>query len=150
MGERLDPDILSSEKVERLLRMCSRRAPTGIRNRAILTLAWRCGLRVSEILSLEPKDLDLDGGRITIRHGKGDRTRLVGADVGSLAVVGRWLEVRSKLGVCRRAPALHDLARRRARSELLPTCPTTSCSPGGDREASAYARAAPRVRSGSR
>src|SRR5437763_188044 len=52
VATRLDQDLLISEEIERLLKACSRRAPTGIRNRAMLALCWRAGLRISEVLSL--------------------------------------------------------------------------------------------------
>ena len=45
-----------------LIRACSQRAPTGIRNRALIAVLWRCGLRVSEALCLELRDLDLQAG----------------------------------------------------------------------------------------
>jgi site-specific recombinase XerD len=44
--------------VEALRAACSRRAPTGIRNRALLAVLFRSGLRISEALALYPKDLD--------------------------------------------------------------------------------------------
>ena len=41
-----------SASLELLMRRCSRRAPTGVRNRALLAVLWRCGLRIGEALSL--------------------------------------------------------------------------------------------------
>jgi integrase len=38
------------------------RAPTGLRNRCILELMYRAGLRVGEVLALEPRDVDLSPG----------------------------------------------------------------------------------------
>jgi Phage integrase family len=74
---RLDADLLTRAEVERLLQVCSRRAPTGVRNKAMIVLAWRCGLRISEVLALRLKDVDLDGGLVTVQRGKGDRRRTV-------------------------------------------------------------------------
>jgi site-specific recombinase XerD len=45
-------DMLTRQDVEALLRVCSRRAPIGVRNRALIVLLWRCGLRISEALDL--------------------------------------------------------------------------------------------------
>ena len=53
-------EILTVDEVRELLRACSPRAPTGIRNRALIVLGWRAGLRVGEALSLLPRDLDPD------------------------------------------------------------------------------------------
>jgi len=98
---RLDPDVLNADEVEALMRVCSRRAPTGIRNRAIIAIAWRSGLRVSEILGLELKDVDLDNGTLLVRHGKGDKARTVGLDAGTSELIVRWLSARSKLDIGR-------------------------------------------------
>jgi site-specific recombinase XerD len=108
-GKRLDPDLLTSAQVQALMGVCSRRSPTGIRNRAILCVAWRCGLRVSEITDLQLKDLNLDEGLLTIRHGKGDRSRVVAMDAGTVEVLGRWLDARTRLGVKRNAPVFSTL-----------------------------------------
>lgn len=106
---RLDPDLLTPSEIEALLRSCSRRAPSGVRNRTILAVAYRCGLRVSEIISLRLKDLDLDSGLITVRHGKGDRLRRVGVDGGTCALIAAWLTVRTRLGISRTAPLFTTL-----------------------------------------
>ena len=82
-ARRLDADLLTPGEVERLIRVCSNRAPTGIRNRALIALAWRCGLRLGEVLALMPKDIDLDAATVIVQHGKGDRRRVVGLDAGT-------------------------------------------------------------------
>jgi integrase len=61
----LDADLLSPQEIEALLRACSNRAPTGIRNRALIALTWRSGLRIGEVHALKPKDTDLDHGTLT-------------------------------------------------------------------------------------
>ncbi len=84
-------------EVESLLAICSRRAPTGIRNRAIIALAWRSGLRIGEVLALRPKDFDPQAGTVTIQHGKGDKRRVVGVDVGTVALVEDWVHRRRSI-----------------------------------------------------
>jgi site-specific recombinase XerD len=81
------------------MRQCSRRAPTGVRNRALLAVLWRCGLRLGEALALQPKDFDPDQGTLVVQRGKGGRRRVVGVDAGTAALVGRWLEVRRGRGI---------------------------------------------------
>ena len=108
-GRKLDPDLLNAEEVERLLARCLRRAPTGLRNRALLTLGWRAGLRCQEALDLMLKDVDFDSALITVRNGKGGRTRRIGFDAGTAAVVEHWLRARAKLRVGRTAPLLCTL-----------------------------------------
>lgn len=49
----------------------------GLRNRALLGVLFYAGLRRSEAVALKWSDIDLDGGFITVRHGKGDKERIV-------------------------------------------------------------------------
>ena len=63
-------------------------APTGVRNGAMIALAWRSGLRIGEVHALKPKDVDLELGTITIQYGKGDKRRIVGTDASSAALGG--------------------------------------------------------------
>jgi integrase len=95
-GTKLDADLLTPMEIELLMRQCSRRAPTGVRNRALVAILWRCGLRIGEALALAPKDFDPDSGTLVVQRGKGNRRRVVGVDAGTVALVGRWLEVRRK------------------------------------------------------
>jgi integrase/recombinase XerD len=105
----LDPDLLSLREIERLLAQCSRRAPTGLRNRALLTLAYRAGLRCQEALDLKLTDIDLEAALLTVRSGKGGRMRRVGLDAGTVAVIEQWLRARGKLKLPRNAPLLCTL-----------------------------------------
>ena len=70
-GRKYPAEPLTEKEVRSLLAKCSGRAPTGIRNRALLTVLYRGGLRISEALALEPKDLDSKEGTIRVLHGKG-------------------------------------------------------------------------------
>ena len=72
---KLPPEPLTSDEVKRLLRACSQRASSGLRNRALLAVLWRTGLRIGEALALFPKDLDVQGGTLVVLHGKGDKRR---------------------------------------------------------------------------
>ena len=98
-GQKLPVEILTPEEVKALIRACSSRAPTGIRNRALLTLLYRGGLRLSEALALYPKDADPDHGTVTVLHGKGNKRRTVGLDPGAFAVLERWMDRRRELGL---------------------------------------------------
>ena len=98
-GKRYPIEPLTTEEVSALLAACSERAPTGIRNRALITVLYRAGLRISEALALEPKDLDRKAGSIRVLHGKGDRPRTIGMDPEAFAVVELWLNCRRDLGI---------------------------------------------------
>ena len=51
-GKTYPPEVLTPDEVKTLIRSCSNRAPTGIRNRALITVMYRAGLRLSESLEL--------------------------------------------------------------------------------------------------
>lgn len=63
-GRKLPPEVLTDAEVQCLIRDCSHRAPTGLRNRALIVTLYRGGLRIEEALSLYPKDLDPERGTV--------------------------------------------------------------------------------------
>ena len=109
-GQRFPAEVLTTDEVQAILRRCSPRAATGIRNRALIVLMWRAGLRVSEALALRPKDVDLERGEVRILHGKGDKARVVGLDPQAVSIVAAWMQWRKMLdGVDGRRPLLCTL-----------------------------------------
>jgi integrase len=54
--------------------------PCGRRNRAMMVLLWRTGLRIAEALTLTEHDLDERARSVLVRAGKGGKRRLVGMD----------------------------------------------------------------------
>jgi site-specific recombinase XerC len=76
-GRTFPPEPLTADEVKSLIMACSNRAPTGIRNRALIVMLYRGGLRISEALALRPKDLNCIAGSVRILHGKGDIRRFV-------------------------------------------------------------------------
>ena len=70
------PDTLSYEEIELLIAAIDLSKPEGERNKAILETMYSCGLRVSEIVSLQISCLYLDAGFIRV-IGKGNKERLV-------------------------------------------------------------------------
>ena len=61
-----DIDILTTDECHSLLSACSK-APTGIRNRAMVVSLWRACLRIKEALNLLPKDVTEDSIRVRTR-----------------------------------------------------------------------------------
>ena len=102
-GETYPAEILTPNEVGRLFTACSSRAPTGIRNRALITVLYRTGLRVSEALALALKDVDRDACTVQVLHGKGNRARVTGIDPHSFAAIDRWIDKRKELGLARRS-----------------------------------------------
>lgn len=93
-GGTFPPVVLTEDEVKALIRACSNRAAIGIRNRALITVMYRAGLRLSETLDLKLKDVDADTGTIAVMHGKGDKRRIVGLDPGSMTILLRWADKR--------------------------------------------------------
>jgi integrase/recombinase XerD len=70
------PQPLSRVECEALLVAPDPRTPAGRRDRAMLELLYATGLRVSELVSLQLNDLDLEA-RVLVARGKGNKERLV-------------------------------------------------------------------------
>ncbi len=87
-GTKLDADLLTAAEIELLMRQCSRRAPTGVRNRALIAVCWRCGLRIGEALAHAPKDFDPDSGTLVVQRGKGGKRHGRDAGGGYRVVLG--------------------------------------------------------------
>lgn len=82
---------LTPEEVGALIGACSVDCPTGIRNRALIVLLYRGGLRISEALDVEVRDFDPGSGSVRVRHGKLDKSRVVGLGIGGSEVLRGWL-----------------------------------------------------------
>lgn len=85
------PRVLTVNEVERLLAQPDHAQPAGMRDRAMLELLYATGIRVSELVSLNIGDTNLEARYIRCA-GKGSKERIV--PLGSLAVqsVGEYLE----------------------------------------------------------
>ena len=69
------PKVHSQQEIEKIIL-----AEKNFKHRLILTLAYACGLRLSELKHLKPKDIDLDRNIVWVRHGKGGKDRGVMLD----------------------------------------------------------------------
>ncbi len=87
------PQAINPAVVRQLLASCDQRTPAGLRDRAVMTVLARLGLRASEVALLRLADVDWRRGEVSVR-GKGRRQdRLpLPVDVGE-AMVG-WLRRR--------------------------------------------------------
>jgi site-specific recombinase XerD len=98
-GRKFPPEPLTPAEVAAIISHCSPRAATGIRNRALLTLLYRSGLRISEALALKPSDIDLKRHTARVLHGKGDKATLRGFHPSATDALVRWIDTRKGLGV---------------------------------------------------
>ena len=81
------PEVLTEDDVELLLGAPDVSKPQGIRDRTMLEVLYACGLRVSELISIQLHQINLRTGVLRI-IGKGNKERLV--PFGEQA--GEWLE----------------------------------------------------------
>jgi integrase/recombinase XerC/integrase/recombinase XerD len=105
------PRVLKAPEVARLLDSIPAGGPLEIRDRALFELAYACGLRAEEIVSLNLADVDHDAEQLRV-EGKGSKTRFVPAGEHALSAVRLYLE--------RARPALTDAPT----SDLGPQSPT--------------------------
>ena len=56
------PDVLTQDEIVRLLNAPDATSKLGLRDRAMLELLYAAGMRVSELIELQPLDLDLQRG----------------------------------------------------------------------------------------
>jgi integrase/recombinase XerD len=98
-GVKLDGEYYEEHEVRKVLVTCSKRSPTGVRDRAYLLLLWQAGLRSFEAIDLLPSDIDFERGTIRVRDGKGGISGTVGCGAEALEAIGHWLAVKDKLGI---------------------------------------------------
>lgn len=70
------PEVLTVEEVETIINSINGNDAVSVRNRAILEVLYGSGLRVSELVELELKDLHMNSKYINVL-GKGDKERIV-------------------------------------------------------------------------
>jgi integrase/recombinase XerD len=91
LGRRL-PVVITFDEVIRLLAAPDISEPRGVRDRAMLSLMYAAGLRVSELCSIKVGDIDRQRGYLSVL-GKGGKRRLV--PVGEVALTDLDAYIRS-------------------------------------------------------
>lgn len=81
-------NTFTSDQIARLIEMCNQSNGGKYRNLVILLLLLDSGLRVSELIGIKIKDLDLSEGCIAIKRAKGSKERIV--PIGSLVNKVLW------------------------------------------------------------
>ena len=85
------PEVLPEEEVALLVEAPSAKGPLTLRDRAFLELLYSSGLRVSELVGLDVRGLDLGEGLVRV-SGKGGKERVVPVGGPARAALERWLE----------------------------------------------------------
>lgn len=101
------PKGLSREEIATVLDLPDVRDPLGIRDRAMLETLYATAIRRSELVNLDMSDLDREGRTLHIRHGKGDKDRVVPVGERALQWLTAYLEhTRPRLVMDAAEPAL--------------------------------------------
>lgn len=93
------PEPLTGDEMKRLYRAFGK-TPTGVRDRAFVSLLHGCGLRINECRMLDFDDLRQsdEGWSVRVRHpkgaGRGAPPREIGINASTLGMLTPWLKVR--------------------------------------------------------
>lgn len=94
-GKKRLPATLDVDQMARLLAIPPEN-PIASRDRAMMELFYSSGLRLAEVVGLDPEALDLSDATVRVL-GKGARTRIVPVGRKAIEALAHWLTVRSKL-----------------------------------------------------
>src|ERR1022692_640953 len=108
---RLEADLLTRTEIEAVIAQCPIASWTGARNRTLIVVLWRTGLRISEVLALREQDVDLLEGRLVVQCGNGGRRRVVGLDRSTIDALGAWVKRRGEIAPPVAAPLFCDRGR---------------------------------------
>lgn len=100
------PHVLSTEQMRSLLERIPARTPLELRDRAMLELAYSCGLRCEEIVNLDSGALDFETEQLRVL-GKGSKERILPVGEPAQRALRRYLDKgRRALAADPREPAL--------------------------------------------
>jgi integrase len=102
-------NFLTEAEIERFLKS-SRYGRHGVRNFAMLLLAYRHGLRVSELVNMRVADADLDTRRLFVRRCKGSLSTSQPLDGDEIRALWAWLRQRANRGEREGTPRVNLLA----------------------------------------
>ena len=85
------PDVLPADELASLLDRIPASTPLELRDRALLELAYACGLRAEEIVSLDAGSIDFESEELRV-EGKGAKTRVVPVGEPARKALASYLE----------------------------------------------------------
>ena len=103
-------ELLTPDEARALIQAASGRAPTGVRNRALVAMMYRSGLRPGEALALSIEDLDAQAGTVSVPARKGGSRRITGVDGPTRRLIATWITRRTQRGIDPSAPLFCTLA----------------------------------------
>jgi len=109
------PRTLSRCDIDTLLAAIDLKTVRGLRDRAMVELAYSSGLRVSELVSLEQHQLDLEQGLVTVL-GKGGKERMVPMGSAAAKALRAYRKALAAERAAAQAAAANGAAHRRRRT----------------------------------
>ena len=94
-AKKILPNALSPDEASRLMQLPGDDA-LAVRDRAIFELLYSSGLRLSELISLAPDDINFSDATVRVT-GKGNKTRIVPVGSRALRALQDWLKPRTAL-----------------------------------------------------
>lgn len=88
------PVILEVEEAKKLLDTPSKRYPTGVRNKAMLSVMLNMGLRVSEISNLRCTDILINKKKLRVVNGKNGKDRDLIIPGYTLELLKNWIGIK--------------------------------------------------------
>jgi integrase/recombinase XerC len=93
-SQRRLPAVLEEDDVTRLIEQePDAQTPAAARDRAIMETLYSSGLRVSELVGLNWRDIDDEIGMVTVRAGKGNKDRMVPLGEQAIDALKAWRQV---------------------------------------------------------
>lgn len=96
MVRRKIPEILNEEEQEKILNVFNTRYLTPQRNKTMIKLMLNTGLRVSEVINLKWRYIDLQPGKLKVINGKGGKDRVLWFNDSTLNLLRVWRERQAK------------------------------------------------------
>jgi len=88
------PVVLEIEEAQRLLEIPNKRYPTGVRNKAMLSVMLNMGLRVSEVANLKFRDININKKKLRVVDGKNSKDRDLIIPGYTLELLEKWMVIR--------------------------------------------------------
>lgn len=118
------PEYLTEREAEQLVRACPRADSAQRRARLVILMLYGCGLRTNELCQLDVSDINRERQELVVRHGKGDKRRVIPIPEGLYTeLLGYLLELDRRRGALFRTAHLG----RRIRAKEVCDIVATAC-----------------------
>jgi integrase/recombinase XerD len=96
-GRTFHTDTFSKDEVMALTDQCNK-GVSGLRNKVLIIVLYRCGLRIKEVLGIRSSDYNQQEGTLRV-IGKGNKMRIVGLDAQTRMNLDLWMLKRKEIGI---------------------------------------------------